>query len=110
MLLSEGKPCDTERVLDHLVARHPRTAVGLSQDRRHLVLMVVDGRSELSAGVTSRELTELLSHVGCHTAMNLDGGGSSVLYIHGDGAWNKPSDGTERPVSNGIFLCAKRTE
>ena len=104
MLLSDGKVLDTMGEMDHLPHLHPRTAVGYSRDRRYLTLMVVDGRSEQSSGMTGRELADAMSEAGCTEALNLDGGGSSSLYTARDGIVNVPSDGRERKVSNGIGI------
>jgi hypothetical protein len=76
---------------------HPRTALGLSEDGRRMVWLVVDGRQPgYSEGVSERELAELLVEAGCHDGMNLDGGGSSVMLLtSASGALqpvNKPSD------------------
>lgn len=60
--------------------RHPRTAIGLTEDKRTLILLVVDGRQrKRSIGATLAELAELLLKEGAFDALNLDGGGSSVL-------------------------------
>jgi exopolysaccharide biosynthesis protein len=80
-------------------APHPRTAVGLSQDGRRLVLLVADGRREDAPGLTLPELAELMAWYGACTAVNLDGGGSSALWL-GDRIVNRPSDGVERRVAN----------
>ncbi len=80
-------------------ARHPRTALGLSADRRTLYLVVVEGRSERDSGVTARQLGEVLRGLGAHDGFKLDGGGSSTLYLQGRGVVNRPSDGSERVVA-----------
>jgi hypothetical protein len=80
-------------------APHPRTAVGLSQDGRRLILLVADGRREGVPGLTLPELAELMAWYGACTAVNLDGGGSSALWL-GDRIVNRPSDGVERRVAN----------
>ncbi len=84
---------------------HPRTAVGYSQDRNTVIFCVVDGRG-LSAGVTTKQLAELMLSAGAHTAFNMDGGGSSCLYVKEFGPMNVPSDGTERAVSNALFAVS----
>lgn len=89
--------------LDVAVARHPRTAVGYTADSKKLVLLVVDGRTSLSQGVTCVELASIMQNIGVHTALNLDGGGSSELYTTRFGVRNNPSDGNERAVTNAIF-------
>jgi exopolysaccharide biosynthesis protein len=61
---------------------HPRTALGLDQSRRQLFLVVVDGRQPgYSEGMSNRELAEYMQSLGCTDAMNLDGGGSSIMIL-----------------------------
>jgi exopolysaccharide biosynthesis protein len=91
---------------DHFTnAPHPRTAVGLSADRRSLLLVVADGRREDAQGPTLPELAALLVEVGACTAVNLDGGGSSALWL-GDRIVNRPSDLVERPVANHLAVIS----
>lgn len=84
-------------------SRAPRTAAGVSQDGRTLVLMVIDGRQPgWSEGVTLAQLGDLMIEFGAWDAINLDGGGSSS-FIHDDGTTrttNRPSDGQFRAVAN----------
>lgn len=90
----------------HCTSLNPRTAAGLSEDRQTLYLVVVDGRSSASVGVTCPELAELMRDLGAFTAMNLDGGGSSALWVEGLGVQNDPSDGSERVVANHLAVLA----
>jgi hypothetical protein len=90
-------------------ARHPRTAVGLSKDNKTVYMVVVDGRSSTSIGMTCAELGTLLKGLGAWTAMNLDGGGSSAMYVAGVGVVNRPSDGSERVVGNHLALFAPKS-
>jgi exopolysaccharide biosynthesis protein len=91
------------------LAPHPRTAAGLSKDRRELLLVVADGRREGVPGLTLPELAALLVEVGACTALNLDGGGSSALWLR-DRIVNQPSDGLERKVANHLGVAeARRT-
>ncbi|HCF62118.1 MAG TPA: hypothetical protein DFS52_29515, partial [Myxococcales bacterium] len=90
----------------HCSSRHPRTAVGLSRGRQKLWLVVVDGRSTSSVGMTCRELATLMADLGAWTALNFDGGGSSAMTIAGTGTVNSPSDGSERTVSNHLAIFA----
>lgn len=89
--------------------RHPRTAVGIDEDGA-VILLVVDGRNEKSAGVTLRELAAIMKSLGCRDALNLDGGGSSAMYWRGAGIVSYPSDNKkfdhagERRVHN-ILYC-----
>ncbi|MEV4670612.1 phosphodiester glycosidase family protein [Actinomadura sp. NPDC049382] len=89
----------------------PRTAAGVSRDGRRLYLVVADGRSERSGGLTVAELASLLDKVGADDAVNLDGGGSSTFVSRVPGAAsvtvrNSPSDGAQRAVANGIGVFA----
>ena len=63
------------------LARHPRSAVGLSADGRSLLMVAVDGRQDHSRGVTLDELGTLMQSLGAHHALNLDGGGSTALVV-----------------------------
>jgi hypothetical protein len=85
--------------------RHPRTTVGWN--REHLLLAVVDGRQTgLSAGMNYAELSRLMRRLGCTEAMNLDGGGSSTLWLGGQ-VMNSPSDGRERRVANSLIVMSR---
>ncbi|MEC7523580.1 MAG: phosphodiester glycosidase family protein [Myxococcota bacterium] len=88
--------------------RHPRTAMGLTEDMQTFILLVVDGRSSSSAGMYGTELASLIHQLGAWQAFNLDGGGSSQMWVDGRGTINSPSDGTPRSVANhwGIFAGA----
>ncbi len=87
--------------------QHPRTAVGFSRDSSMLYLLVVDGRTTLSVGVTTVQLAVLLQRLGAWHAMNFDGGGSTTMVIDGV-VVNAPSDATgERPVGNALLVVKK---
>lgn len=86
--------------------RHPRTGLGYSQNRDSLIFCVVDGRGA-SVGVTTKQLAYLMKSAGAYTAFNMDGGGSSSMYIAEYGKpVNRTSDGTERAVANSIFVVS----
>jgi hypothetical protein len=93
----------------HCPTRNPRTAVGLSRDRKTLYLVVVDGRWSSSAGMTCAELGQLMSGLGAFDALNLDGGGSTTMWIKGKGVVNHPSDGAQRVVANHLGVHAHGT-
>ncbi|WP_091193317.1 phosphodiester glycosidase family protein [Micromonospora narathiwatensis] len=89
-------------------ALKPRTAVGWTADGK-LLVYVADGSSSRSRGLTAFELADRMKAVGAVDAVMLDGGGSTQLVTrrHGDSGvsvTNVPSDGTQRPVPNGIGL------
>ena len=90
---------------DIAIGHAPRTAIGLKKDGTVLVL-VVDGRSTNSKGLALQELATYFLRLGARDAVNLDGGGSSVMVINGE-IVNKPSDGWERPVSMALGLFPK---
>jgi exopolysaccharide biosynthesis protein len=84
---------------------HPRTAIGLAADRHTLVIAVIEGRRRHAPGVTSNEMIPLLEEFAVSDAINLDGGGSSALYIAAEGGIvNHPSDGRERTVLNHLGI------
>lgn len=71
--------------------RHPRTAIGFTDDNK-LIAVVVDGRFSEAHGMSTPELAELMAELGCTSAMNLDGGGSSTAWVKTKGVVNYPSD------------------
>ncbi len=85
--------------------RHPRTAVCFNQD--YFYFLVVDGRrARWSIGMTLAELAELCgTTLGASTGVNLDGGGSSAMWVDGQ-IINQPSDGQERPVPDGLMMVS----
>ncbi|HIU64593.1 MAG TPA: phosphodiester glycosidase family protein, partial [Candidatus Avacidaminococcus intestinavium] len=90
---------------DIKVGRAPRTAVGVKADGS-ILLVVVDGRSVYSSGLTLNELADYMIKLGAISAMNFDGGGSSAMIIKNQ-VVNKPSDGSERPVRVALGLFSK---
>jgi hypothetical protein len=86
--------------------RHPRTAVGLDKSGTKLILLVADGRRPgVAVGMSYEELASALLRYGANTALNLDGGGSSVMALRDPktGSYkilNEPTDGRERAVAN----------
>ncbi|HVU58819.1 MAG TPA: phosphodiester glycosidase family protein [Puia sp.] len=95
--------------------RHPRTAVGRKADGT-ILLFVVDGRAAESAGMSIPELQRAMRWLGCTDAINLDGGGSSAMYVKGEpynGVVSYPSDNKkfdhegEREVANAILLVSR---
>ena len=85
------------------LARHPRTAVGVKADGT-LVFVTVDGRRPReSVGMNLPELTDLMIELGCVSAVNLDGGGSTTMVI-GDEIVNRPSGGSARRNADSILL------
>jgi exopolysaccharide biosynthesis protein len=105
ILLHGGSVYFDEHEPNGMYRTHPRTAIGLAADRSTLVLAVIDGRRAGLPGVTSLEMIPLLEEFGVADALNLDGGGSSALFIRAEGGVvNRPSDGHERLVINHLGI------
>lgn len=85
--------------------RHPRTALGRTSDG-DMWFVVADGRQDISVGCSLEELAKIMLRLGCVDAANLDGGGSSEMNLNGV-VVNRPSDGKERPVANGVMFLPK---
>ena len=79
LCLTDGQPIPSGDDL------HPRTGLGVSQDRRYLIIAVIDGRQPTSLGATTQDLGRWLAHFGAYRGINMDGGGSTTL------AWWDPS-------------------
>ncbi|MGQ4382533.1 phosphodiester glycosidase family protein [Streptomyces sp. SAS_270] len=84
-----------------------RTAVGISDGGRRLLLLALDGAPEYRSGLTIAEVAATMRKLGSDEAFSLDGGGSTTLVAREPGAQavsvrNHPSGGAERPVPNGI--------
>jgi len=91
---------------------HPRSAVGVRGCHK-VIFITVDGRDKEAAGMTLYELAELMRLLKCSNAVNLDGGGSTTMWIEGkpfNGVVNMPSDNRkwdhegERPVANILIV------
>jgi hypothetical protein len=104
VLISNGQTQDQDLSGDgSFFARQPRTAVGVTADGQMLVV-VVDGRQPgYSVGMTLVELTDLMQSLGAQNAINLDGGGSSAMWVNGLRV-NRPSDGFERGVGSALVV------
>lgn len=88
-----------------IMLRHPRSAVAWNRDA--IFLIQVDGRqSNISLGMSLSEFAAYLERLGCEQALNLDGGGSSTLWVLGN-IMNNPSEGRERPAPNALVLVQK---
>jgi exopolysaccharide biosynthesis protein len=89
--------------------RHPRSCACLT-DKNALILLTADGRTAEAQGLNLHELTTLMLELGCKIAVNLDGGGSTALYLADKGIVNMPCDNKkfdhegERKVSNILIL------
>lgn len=94
-------------------SRRARTAVGFTQDRKTLYIVVLDEGTTRNQGMTFKCLASFMEAIGCYNAMNLDGGGSSVLHVEKLGqrsAVQGVENGYNRPVMNGLFLVTNAPE
>lgn len=89
----------------HALQRNPRTILGVDRDRRTLFVMMVNGREGRNQGMTCPEAARALRDHGAWDAVNLDGGGSSALYLRAEGGLvSHPADGVERGVGNHLGI------
>ncbi|HPD88862.1 MAG TPA: phosphodiester glycosidase family protein [Oscillospiraceae bacterium] len=96
----------TDTEVDKAKTSNPRTAIG-EIAQLHYVMVVADGRTEESAGLSLYEFAEFLQNLGVSTAYNLDGGGSSTMYFNGQVINNPTSGGdtiSERKVSDIVYV------
>jgi hypothetical protein len=87
--------------------RAPRTAFGVTADG-HYLLACIDGRKPgYSVGATLKELAKTMRMLGATDALNLDGGGSTTMWVKGRTV-NAPSDGRERPISTALVVLPRK--
>ena len=105
-LLEDGEiTVGTTEEVDRAKASNPRTAIGIMEPG-HYVLVVSDGRTDESEGLSLYELAAFLQSIGVQTAYNLDGGGSSTMVFLGQ-VVNQPTSGRsirERAVTDIIYI------
>ena len=97
---------DTNTEVGQAMSSNPRTAIGII-DENHYIIIVSDGRTSESNGLSLYQMAEVMKSYGVKTAYNLDGGGSSTLYFNGQ-VINKPTTGgskiSERAVSDIVYI------
>ncbi len=91
-----------EQKLKSIGGKNPRTAIGYTKDN-DLILVTIDGREESSVGMTIYDLAKFMKSIDCYNAMNLDGGGSSVMYVKGN-IVNHPSIKGGAAISNAFTV------
>ena len=96
----------TNEEVGQAMASNPRTAIGII-DENHYIIVVSDGRTSESKGLSLYQMAEVMKSYGVKSAYNLDGGGSSTLYFNGQ-VINKPTTGgnkiSERSVSDIVYI------
>ena len=106
MIVKDGAAVTFSPCTDPFCARNPRTAVGFNEAHSKMWLVVVDGRVSGSVGMSLNELGQLMKGLGSYRALNLDGGGSSAMYVKSAGGIvSTPSDGFQREVANHLGIC-----
>lgn len=105
-LVNNGKITISQSTeVEQAMVSNPRTAIGMISPL-HYVIIVSDGRTKESKGLSLYQLASLFIDKGCTVAYNLDGGGSSTLWFHGS-VVNQPTDGRtsgEREVSDIVYI------
>lgn len=100
IIISEGEE------VGKAMSNNPRTAIGII-DELHYIMIVSDGRTSKSQGLSLYELAHILQDSGCQTGYNLDGGGSSTMYFNGKIINNPTTNGrkiSERSVSDIVYI------
>ncbi len=89
---------------------HPRSAVGLDASGRYMYWVAAEGRRPPQMGLSLRQLSALMAELGCHQALNLDGGGSSTLLIDGQVVMARPfNEPALRKVANALHIHTRTT-
>ncbi|HFI0150212.1 TPA: phosphodiester glycosidase family protein [Streptococcus suis] len=97
---------DTSTEVGRAMSSNPRSAIGII-DENHYIIVVADGRTSESQGLSLYQLAEVMKQYGATTAYNLDGGGSSTLYFNGQVINNPTTNGntiSERAVSDIVYI------
>jgi exopolysaccharide biosynthesis protein len=110
-LVSNGQIAVSEsEEVGQAMAENPRTAIGIIETddgSLHYIVIVSDGRTDESAGLTLYEMAELMQSYSVTIAYNLDGGGSSTMYFNGKVINNPTTSGNtieERAVSDIVYI------
>ena len=106
-LISNGEICvDRNTEVDQATYSNPRTAIA-QVGELHYLMVVSDGRTSRSEGLSLYQLAEFLRELGAQTAYNLDGGGSSTMWFNGkvvNEPVNRGSKISERSVSDIVYI------
>lgn len=84
------------------VKRHPRSAICTSKN--HVILLAIDGRQDKADGMTLIELQHYMKSLGCTNAINLDGGGSTTVWLKNKGVINHLNGRSQRKIANAILI------
>ncbi len=104
-MIVQGGKVGKVRGCGYVCMEHPRSAIGVSKDGTTLYMVVSEGRVEGSKSINPARMAEYLIELGAWDAINLDGGGSSTLYVEKlGGMLNAPAEGKERSVLNHVGI------
>jgi hypothetical protein len=100
---SQMEGSTARRFVQHTLAR---TAIGISADNKKVYLVAVppDRPENGTQGATLQQMSELMSLVGCHNALNLDGGGSAGMTVQNDHVFYEGLDPSTRRIGLGIGI------
>ena len=112
LLVKEGQIANFTQDLS---GNAPRTAVGITKDRKQLILVAIDGRHNFFKGVDGQGLAKFMIELGSHEAIVMDGGGSTTMLVRELGEFqtklvNYPSDGSERRIINGLAVLSNKSQ
>jgi exopolysaccharide biosynthesis protein len=89
--------------MELVIDRNPRTC--LCTTKESVIFITIDGRHREAEGMSLADVQKYLEKIKCIDAINLDGGGSTTMWIKDKGVVNFPSDESgERPVSNVLLI------
>ncbi|GEP93825.1 hypothetical protein CCY01nite_00850 [Chitinophaga cymbidii] len=109
VLVQDGKPFVTvkEERMNGVAASHPRSAVGYTADGK-LILLAIEGRNKgVAEGVTLEQMAKIFTDLHCEEALNLDGGGSSALYVNHMNTI-KPSDANGQRAVPAVLVIRRK--
>ena len=95
----------TAQKIVSITVKNPITAIGYTA-HYEFIMVTVDGREHASVGMTLGELARMMKGFGCINAMNLDGGGSTVMYVQGK-VVNNPAQKGGIPISNALTISER---
>ncbi len=94
---------DTKRFINEASAKYIRTMIGYNEDRSKLIMCTVDRECGGTGGVTYFDAGDLMRECGCYDALDLDGGGSTEMWLKSSGVANYLRDKVEREIGNAVY-------
>lgn len=113
LLVKDGAPAEITHSTG-IGGYNPRTAMGATADGKTLYIVTVDGRADNAKGMTLSQIADFMLNLGCHNAINFDGGGSTT-YVSKTieeaepSVKNQLSDNYQRPVSTGVGVIVNKS-